>query len=321
MKKNCAVLYLLSIFFLLIAFSACSQNRQFANTERKTADGTRPLLALSILPQEWFVTNLAGDRVRTLVLAGPGQNPHSYEPSPRQMQGLAEAGAWVLSGAEFEISLLPKIKNVFAKLLIIDGTEGVSFRMIEDHDDQDANDEHDIDRHTWLGNLPSKILAAHIKDALVLIDPDGEEQYQKNYDTMITEIDAVFDSLRHELAPLNGSAVFVYHPSFGYFLDEFGIRQEALEAGGKEPGPRELSLLIDKAKQEHAAAIFVQAQFPAHTAKTVADAVGAQMVMLDPLSPDWLANIQLMGEVLKSAAMTNADTAHLKLPQGGTGSE
>ncbi len=67
-------------------------------------------MAVSILPQTWFVARIAGERARTVVLVGPGQSPHSYEPSPRQMRELSQAGVWVLSGAEFEISLLPKTR-------------------------------------------------------------------------------------------------------------------------------------------------------------------------------------------------------------------
>ena len=91
----------------------------------------------------------------------------------------------------------------------------------------------------------------------------------------------------------------MYHPSFGYFLDEFGIRQQAVETGGKSPGPRDLSRLIALAKEEQPAAIFVQSQFPVSAAKTVADATGAELISLDPLAPDWLANIREMGEALK----------------------
>jgi zinc transport system substrate-binding protein len=98
----------------------------------------------------------------------------------------------------------------------------------------------------------------------------------------------------------------VYHPSFGYFLDEFGIIQEAVEAGGKEPSPRQLGNLIEKARRERAAVIFVQAQFPAAAARTAAAAIGAELVPLDPLSPDWLANIRAMGEALKKAALPGA---------------
>jgi zinc transport system substrate-binding protein len=301
MLKKPVLCLLLPLFGLLTIFPSCTRQSQIARNEENTDKEVKPLLALSVLPHTWFAARLAGERVRTLVLVGPGQNPHSYEPAPRQMRELAQAGAWVLSGAEFEIGLLPKIQSVFPGLKIIDGTDGVVFRSLEEHDED--HDDDGIDRHTWLGQTPAKILASHIRDALVLIDPAGEEQYNENYSALIDEIDAEFASLRIDLALLRGSAVFVYHPSFGYFLDEFGIRQEAVESGGKEPGPRELSLLIDRAKQQQAQAIFVQAQFPVNAAKTLADVAGAKLISLDPLSPDWLGNIRLMGNVLKSAAM------------------
>jgi zinc transport system substrate-binding protein len=114
-------------------------------------------------------------------------------------------------------------------------------------------------------------------------------------------IDDEFDSLKIILEPLKGRNVFVYHPSFGYFLDEFDIHQEAVEAGGKEPGPRQLNDLIVKLKTEQAAAIFVQAQFPVNAAKTLAAAVDAELISLDPLAYDWLENIRLMGQALKKA--------------------
>jgi zinc transport system substrate-binding protein len=277
---------------------------------RENPGSGEPLIAVSILPQEWFVSRIGGERVRTLALAGPGQNPHNYEPTPKQLSSLAKAGAWILSGAEFEISLRPKIERLFPALRIVDGTAGVTFRKLEDHYDDDDHSSptphsplptpHNIDRHTWLGSEPAKILAAHICDTLSAIDSAGADYYAENCKALLQDIDNEFAALRHELAPLWGSNVFVYHPSFGYFLDEFGITQQAVETGGKSPGPRELSRLIALAKQERPAAIFVQAQFPVSAAKTVADAVGAELISLDPLAPDWLANIRRMGEALKA---------------------
>ncbi|MDR0316695.1 MAG: zinc ABC transporter substrate-binding protein [Treponema sp.] len=297
--------FLLLFFCVLLLFSACSRRQPNAQDGSQSAP---PLIAVSIAPQAWFVSRIGGDNVRTLVLAGQGQNPHSYEPSARQLQSLSTARAWILSGAEFEISLLPKIKRLFPSLPIADGTAGVVFRELEeDEADHDVHSPHNIDRHTWLGSEPAKILAAHIRDTLSLIDPAGTEQYAAHYETLVREIDAEFAALRIELAPLRGRNVFVYHPAFGYFLDEFGIRQQAVETGGKEPGPRDLSRLIALAKQEQAAAIFVQAQFPVNAAKTVADAVGAELISLDPLAGDWLANIRLMGEALKAAANSGGE--------------
>lgn len=270
---------------------------------------------MSILPHAWFVEQIArpadfspagvaadASLVDIAVLAGPGQNPHTFEPSPKQMEELARAKVWVLSGAEFEISLRPKIEQLFKNLTIVDGTQGVRFRKLEP-DETGAGDENDgVDRHSWLGREPAKILAAHIRDQLSMLDKNNAALYDRNYRKLAADIDAEFASLREELGPLSGRPVFVYHPAFGYFLDEFNIRQEAVEAGGKEPGPRLLIELIEKAGQEKPAAIFVQAQFPAATAKTIADATEADIVALDPLSRNWLENIRVMGEALKRSA-------------------
>jgi zinc transport system substrate-binding protein len=263
------------------------------------------LIAVSIPPQAWFVSQIADDKAGTVVLVGPGQNPHNYEPSPRQIQSLAKASAWILSGCEFEISLLPKVKSLFPNLLIVDGTEGVTFRYLEEHD----NDKHsslEIDRHTWLGREPAKILASHIKDTLSFFDSENERYYYQRYEKLNFRIDDEFDNLKIILEPLRGRNVFVYHPSFGYFLDEFDIHQEAVETGGKEPGPRLLNELVIKLNKEQAAAIFVQAQFPVNAAKTLADAVNAELISLDPLTYDWLENIRLMGNALKNAALQKA---------------
>ncbi|MDR2446119.1 MAG: zinc ABC transporter substrate-binding protein [Treponema sp.] len=266
------------------------------------SSSTKPVIAVSILPQAWFVEQIArgsGAAFEILTLAGPGQNPHTFEPSPKQLEALARAKVWTLSGSEFEISLRPKVEKLFKNLVIVDGTQGVRFRTLEPGV---AGEDGGIDRHSWLGREPAKILAAHIRDQFSLFDKDNAELYERNYQELVAKIDAEFESLRLELAPLSGKPVFVYHPAFGYFLDEFNIRQEAVETGGKEPGPRALNALIEKAGREKPAAIFVQAQFPSATAKTVADATGSDVVALDPLSRDWLENIRVMGEALKRSA-------------------
>jgi zinc transport system substrate-binding protein len=217
------------------------------------------------------------------------------------MSGLAEAAFWVLSGTEFEIGLRPKIAALFPALPIVDGTDGIRWRTLSPEADGEGGDGHDLDRHSWLGREPAKVMAAHIRDALSAADPAGAAVYRENYAALAAEIDGEFDALKLKLEPLRGRTVLVYHPAFGYFLDEFGLIQEAVETGGKEPTPRELEWVMEKARRGGAAAIFFQAQFPAATVRTVANAMALRMVTLDPLSPDWLANIRAMGDALAGA--------------------
>lgn len=289
-----AALSFLAIFILLSG-SCSKQQNQNGNI----------LIAVSIPPQAWFVSQIAGDNVGILILAGPGQNPHNFEPSPRQVQALSSASAWILSGTEFEIGLLPKITPLFSNLLIVDGTEGVSFRMLEEHDHEhnyvhnhENGHNHEHDRHTWLGREPAKILASHIKNTFSVLDKKNADFYKERYENLVKEIDNVFDELRIKLKPLEGRNIFVYHPSFGYFLDEFGIHQEAVETGGKEPTPRQLNNLIAKINEEKVSAVFVQSQFPSSAAGSLAKAAGIEVILLDPLAQDWLENIKLMGGAL-----------------------
>jgi len=312
-KKNIPHFILCAVLILVLSLISCV---------RRDSDDSL-LIAVSIPPQAWFVSQIAGGNADVLILVPPGQNPHNYEPTPRQIQSLSKASAWILSGTEFEISLLPKIKSLFPDLLIIDGTEGVKFRYLSDHEHHDCDDhDHDIphfsldtphstlltphsslniDRHTWLGREPAKVMAENITAMFVNIDMENNEYYLDQCANLIDRVDSVFDELGITLAPLKGKSVFVYHPSFGYFLDEFGIIQEAVEMGGKEPTPRQLFVLMEKINLEKPDAIFVQRQFPVNAARTIANSAGAQVTELDPLAQDWLDNIKHMGQVLQNS--------------------
>jgi len=281
----------------------------FAGGAKQSASAEKPMIAVSILPQGYFVQRIAGDLVDQVVLVGEGQSPHAYEPTPKQMGSLAKAKAWILSNSDFERGLQPKIAAQYPSLLIVDGTEGVEFRKMEAHThegeaghQEEAATDMNIDRHTWLGRAPAKIMAGHIRDALARVDPANTKTYNANYRALLADIDREFDALVPTLAPLKGQAVFVFHPAFGYFLDEFGIEQEAVETGGKEPTAKALSALIDEARQDGVKVIFVQAQFPTQAATTLADAIGAQVLPLDPLAADWLDNIRRIGATLQKAA-------------------
>jgi zinc transport system substrate-binding protein len=293
LKRVFATFFAALIF--LFVFVSCTKNN--------TAAAGKPVIAVSILPQKYFIERIGGDRITALVLVGPGQDPHSWEPGPRQMASLAKASAWVLSGMDFEISLVPKVAAQFPALKITDGTAGVTFRHLQatEADSDESASGTNIDRHSWLGREPAKIMAGHIRDVLVQTDPEGKAVYDAHYTALVGDIDSVYNALDISLANLSGKTVLVFHPAFGYFLDEFHIRQESIETGGKEPTAQVLSALIVRAKAEKTPAIFVQAQFPEQAAKNVAEAVGARVVMLDPLAPDWLDNIRRIGDTLEKS--------------------
>ncbi|MDD2297880.1 MAG: zinc ABC transporter substrate-binding protein [Sphaerochaetaceae bacterium] len=304
-----------TLSLILISLLFCSVLLSAKGKAESTSSVKRPLIAVSILPQQYAVDRISGKLADTVVLVGPGQNPHAYEPTPRQMSALADADAWILSNTDFEIALISKIRSLYPTLLIVDGTEGVHFRSMEEHAEGEEKDDQthhgEIDRHTWLGREPMKILATHIKRTLSTIDSTHAQIYQANLAQFLVEIDQLYDSLVADLAPLQGTTVFVYHPSFGYLLDDFGITQKAVETGGKEPTAKNLAQLIQEAQANNVQVLFVQAQFPVSAAQNIAQAIGAEVLALDPLAYDWLANIQMIGDTLQRTLVTEGNGAKL----------
>jgi len=268
-----------------------------------------PVVAVSILPQAEFVERIAGDKVKVLVLVGPGASPHSYEPTPRQMSDLSRTAAWFSIGVEFERALLPKIRSLYPKMKVVDTSGKVALRQLEAHDEAEAvsgdsghkDEQGGPDPHIWLGHEAVKVQLAAILEGLKALMPEHAALFAANHAAYVKEIDAVFAGLARQLLPLKGTTIFVYHPSFGYFLDNFGIRQEAVEVGGKEPTQKTLAALIQRAKADGARLIFVQKQFSLAAARTVASAIGGKVVEIDPLARQWLANIRIMGAAIASA--------------------
>ncbi|MFA6506506.1 MAG: zinc ABC transporter substrate-binding protein [Treponemataceae bacterium] len=278
-------------------------------TSKEQTTSDKPTVAVSVLPQSYFVARIAGDRVSVLTLVGPGQSPHSYEPSPQQMTRLSKTALWITTAVEFENALKPKVSSLYPKLKIADGTKGIVLRSLEAHShetesepkgDEKHEQEGGPDPHVWLGKQGAKTMSAIIRDELSALMPSYAAEFGANYDAFAKEVDALFAELALSLAPIKGKPVFVYHPAFGYLLDEFGLEQEAVETGGKEPTAKALSSLVREAKADGAKVIFVQTQFPVAAAKTVAEAIGGAVVPIDDLDPDWAANIRRIGEALKA---------------------
>ena len=289
------------VLLLVIAVVACPQFALAADSSSASVSVV-PVIAVSILPQSEFVARIAGGKVKILTLVGPGASPHNYEPTPRQMAELSGASVWLSIGVEFENALLPKVKSLYPRMKVVNTVRDVVYRKLESHAHEEGavvDEAGGLDPHVWLGRDAVITQLAATRDALIALKPSEAAIFKANHDAYLREIDSVFSLLSKELAPLRGGTAFVYHPSFGYFLDNFGIKQEAVEVGGKEPTQKTLSLLIKSAREDGAKIIFVQKQFSPTAAKTVAKAIGGLVVEIDPLAPNWLENIRTMGEALK----------------------
>lgn len=285
----------------------CAAGAAWAHAE--TSEPKRIPAFVSILPQKYFVERVGGDRVDVSVLVGPGRSPATYEPTPRQMSDLAAAHVFFRIGVPFEKSLMPKIRSLQDDLVIVDLRKGIELRRLRsehDHGDHEAEGDHSHesgapDPHIWLDPVLVKTQAETIRNALSRIDPAHAEIYEKNLKAFQADLDRINARIAEVLAPLKGKTVFVFHPAYGYFTDRYGLKQKAVETGGKEPSAKQLANLIDEAKRSNVKVIFVQPQFDQQNAKTIAKAIGGAVVSLDPLASDYLENLRGMASKIEEA--------------------
>jgi len=260
-------------------------------------------VTVSIPPQAYFLEQIGGDRVDVQVLLRPGDSPATFQPTIRQLRRLADSKIYFRIGVPFEETLLPKLESTLQRLSIVDTRKNIPFRSMEEHDhsDQPANHhqhDHVQDPHFWLCPLLVKIQAKTIRDALTRIDPESRERWSANYLSLAKDLDRLDTEIRAILKPFRGASFYAYHPAYGYFADTYGLKQRALESAGKEPTPRQLHALIKQAKQEQARVIFVQPQFNRRSAATVARAIQASVVPMDPLARDYPSNLKNMAKSL-----------------------
>ncbi len=274
---------------------------------------------VSIPPQKEIVERVGGDRVSVEVLLPPGRSPATYEPSPKQMAALTDADFFLRIGVPFENVLMKRISELAPDLRIVDMREGLQLRSMEGHsheeEDEQAHEEHAHEEHThgghsheegsdphfWLdpGKVANQVRIVY--EALVEEDPEGKEVYGKNRAALVSDLFLLHMSIDKQLAPHRGKTMLVFHPAWGYFADAFGLKQKAIEAGGKEPGAKHLTRLIQEARRENVQAIFIQPQFSKKTAESIADSIGAKIVVIDPLAENYLENLkQVAGKIDKA---------------------
>ncbi len=87
-----------------------------------------------------------------------------------------------------------------------------------------------------------------------------------------------------------------------------------IEVGGQEPSASELAKLIQEVREEDIKVIFAQPEFSTKAAKTIAQEIGGQVLLITSLASDWSDNLlkvsQTFAEVLeKQGYLENRKTS------------
>lgn len=255
---------------------------------------------VSVAPQLEAVRRIGAGLVTVEPLVPPNMNPENYVVPPQRVTRLGQATAWFLIGLPIESALVRKVGASLPDLRLVDTRAGMRFLDMAQHEHHDCAGGHGHDPHVWLSLYNMIVHARTVGAVLAELLPDDAAAIRQRTAAYTAELEQLEAELSARLAPCRGRPVLVVHPAFGYFLSAYGLPQMAVEEQGKEPGAKYLAGLIRQITALRLRTIFTQPQFSGKTAGALADRLGLQVVVLDPLPDPYLAGMRQLAERLRT---------------------
>lgn len=286
------------VILLVVVLSSCST----LTKDEENIDN----IMVSVLPQKYFVEQIAGDRFNISVMIPPGASPVTYEPTPKQMKELTKSFAYFRIGhIEFEKSWMNKLIDINPKMNVVDiSTNADLIKPEVEHDHDHAHEghhHHGVDPHIWTSPKEVKKQAEIIFNFLIKSKPDYKNEFLGNYEEFKQELDSLDTYLIKTLNPYKGRKFLIFHPALSYIARDYGLEQISIEIDGKEPTPANIQHIIDVAKEENIKIVFVQSQFSTHNAEVIANEINGRVVQIDPLDQNWIESTRYIADqIVKS---------------------
>ncbi|GAW44965.1 zinc ABC transporter substrate-binding protein ZnuA [Photobacterium damselae] len=261
----------------------------------------------TVQPLNLIVSELTAGVAHSEAILPAGTSPHDYALRPSDVKKIKNADLVIWVGPQLE-SFLKKVLQGNSKNLALTEQAGIDFRHYgeEDeheheheeyhHEDGMENAEHDhhdhehhhegIDPHVWLGPKQAIEVAKVITQQLVKQDPLHKEQYEANLSCFTSEVNQTITQLTNELKPLAGHGYYVFHDGYGYFEEQFGLKNlgHFTVEPDRRPGAKTL-MNIRQALQAHQAyCVFSEPQFSPAVVDSVVNGTEVKVGTLDPMA-------------------------------------
>lgn len=274
---------------------SCNGKKTTAQTSESDTKIDKPIIAVSIVPQQTFVQKVCGDDYEVVTIIPPGYSPASYDPTPVEAEKFNKAVIYFTVGVPAEVNILKRISSD-TKIVHLEDI------VAKKYDDRLLGTSRDP--HIWLSPKRVQVMVDTIAQNLVILN-NGTVDYAANAKAFNAELTQLESDITDLLAPVKNQSFVVFHPAFGYFADEFGLKMYALEEDGHEATPNHLMEMVDFAKENGIKTIFYQAEIDSAQSKSFAEEIGGVSAALSPLSGDYIANLHKMAQTIKDSQSTN----------------
>ena len=277
-RKICSVLIagILSVGMIL---TGCGAGQPGGQSQKKVTEAEKKLkVVTTIFPQYDFVRQIAGDQVELQMLLKPGEETHSYEPTPQDIIAIQNCDLFIYVGGENDAwveDILESMPDNGRKTLKLtdcvdtveeEQKEGMKEERDHDHEDgqdQDPHEEshsvHEIDEHVWTSPVNAEKIVEVLADQLEELDGQFREVVE-NADSRLL--------------------IFGDRFPFRYLAEEYGLDYYAAFSGcasDTEPSAATMAFLINKVKEEKVPMVLKMELSNDNIAKAIAEATGTDV--------------------------------------------
>ncbi|VXB98029.1 Periplasmic solute binding protein [Exiguobacterium sp. 8H] len=291
-----------------LLLGACG-NTEGDNTSEST-DGQLTVFA-STFALKSLAEEIGGDRVNVEMVIPPGADPHTYEPTSKQMTQIAEADLFLTIGHDLEPYVESMEKSLdgqnvaFVKtaenVKLLDAADTVHVHDEEGHTEDDhaheeeghSEDEHaheegdghshgQYDPHVWLDPMNAVSMAEAVEAAFSEEAPDYKGEFAERLSTFKDEANALDTELKAAVENGSKSELLVTHAAYGYLAERYGFDQLPI-AGltpSEEPSQQALKRIIEEARLHDLNYIAFEDTVTPKVAEVVKQEIGAESVTI-----------------------------------------
>lgn len=235
-------------------------------------------VAAAFYPIEEIVHRVGGDQADVVALVPPGEEAHEYDPTPQQLTELADADVVFYLGQGFQPNVEKAIESLPADVDTIDLLADLDLLPAGDGSDRD-------DPHVWLSPHNMVRMSTTVLATLQEMSPDDARTFANNSGVYTNELTALDEEYDGGLRSCDSRLLVTAHRAFAYLADAYDL--EAVSVTGispaEEPSAKTIEEVAAFAEENDVTTIFFEENLPADLAATVADEIGADTAVLDPV--------------------------------------
>lgn len=282
--------YIFFILILSLLLSAC--NSDFSNVSTKNSGKLN--VVTTIFPPFDFTREIANDKARISMLLKPGQDAHSFEPTPSDIKKIQSSNLFIYTGGEND-DWIEKILNSMDKkpdtLKLLDIVNPLEEEIVEGmQDDAHSKNHHlnshtEIDEHVWTSPKNAILIVEKIKEILIEKDSSNSDFYEQNYKNYVQKLKKLDDNYKNVIVnSKKRPLIFGDKFPFRYLANDYNLKYFAAFSGCSnetEASPKTISFLIDKVKQLDLPIVFYIEFSNGKIADAITNSTNAKKVLIN----------------------------------------